>query len=188
MKKYLLAKLIVFLLLLCSFTLTSCSSVPISTMLKMSQMSTHDVVEIDPNEISVKVITPADIEVAPGKSTLSIGYEDLSANQTEYEFTLEIIGREDKKKGVFRRKKLNVTTLKLTDQAIKDFVNLQQDIKKNEYQLKSCTLGAYTGFKPNEKFATEYKLKMSIEVKLNENQGYFTLIDDAKIKMKPKEK
>jgi hypothetical protein len=167
----------------------SCTSIPLGTMLKMRNMSVHDLAAIDPNEIGVKMTTKKGLVVKPDASKLSIGLFDDSENARWFDFSLEIVGRNEKKKGVFRRKKLTVTTLKITDEGIEEFLQLQAVVNQKDFKVRKVFFKTSSSFEDNDELKQTDRFVLSIDLKLFERQGYFTLVDNAKVKMnKPKPK
>jgi len=72
-------------------TLTSCTSVPLTSMIKMASLDDDDITVINASEVRVRLslTEPAELETKDVKLVLK--FEHLGDTKTEYEYLLEVI-------------------------------------------------------------------------------------------------
>jgi hypothetical protein len=169
--------------------LCSCMSVPLSTMVRMRGFGPKHFAALDPNEIRLKIQTPANIAIRVEKTVFSIAVSitDPVQEQTAYRFPMELVRRQHETTGwIYKEQKINYI-LRMTPQGISDFVKLQEKIQQRVgFGHGSITVSAYTDFYEKEKVSTPPStIKLSIFLKLGKDEDFMTLIDDAALPFEP---
>lgn len=170
-----------FAAILISVLLSSCASIPLSTMLEFRSFGKDDFIAIKPHELRAKIQVDepvrADVDgaeivlerttekglrefkfplllLSELKISPVVGYFSTSAGKTEY-------------------------TLKLSEEAVKNFAATQQIIQ--DEQSGSFSFSVNTDF---EKFPSEVnQIGLSILLMISEKQGFVTLIDNANLEV-----
>ena len=169
-----------FSLLLC-ILLTSCTSIPLKTMLKLRGFSPDDFIALDPNDVMLKVMLPEPLEVDSEKTKIDVAFLFDDQSVKSYTFPLELINTEKETKGWRRKTTWQYFTLQITPEGKRAFVKLQREINQNMEMKSTGRLSASASFKklPIEKMPD--KAKMSLFLQLNKQDSFFTLIDEAEI-------
>ena len=185
----------IVILLVVTLIFGGCSAVPLRTLWRLRNFSVQDVTSIDPNELRAKIILPVDMPLKPGGSYVVIGLTDDKGHGDSYKFPLEIIEREEITQGLFRKKHIAMSTLRLSREAVSDFVRFQKELQTKERKHGGASVHVSSAFDRSEPFKegeTPKPFELSILLKLKANEDYFTLIDKAKItkfkKDKPEQK
>ena len=171
-----------FVLLLSSMFLASCSSVPLGTMLRFRNYTSDNLREIEPDNFRARVTHQDSIIIKSQKTVFSLVLIDEGKEQS-FKFPLEVIKREEVKKGLFKRKRFARTTLKFADECVADLVRLQKNAGKIESKHKGMRLGVNCSFDSVDGKEFPEQLNLSIDLKLNGQQEFFTLINSAKIEL-----
>lgn len=171
-----------FAVILIALLLSSCANVPLGTMLEFRSFGKEDFVTIQPQDLRAKIQVDepvlADIESAELALELT-----TDKGLREFKFPLLLL-REEKiapEAGFFSKSAGKTEyTLKLSDEAVKNFIATQQIIQ--DEQSGSLSFSVTTGF---EKFPSEItEIVLSVFLKLSEEQGFVTLFDNAKLEIK----
>ncbi|NQT01520.1 MAG: hypothetical protein HQ580_05830 [Planctomycetes bacterium] len=183
------------ILLVVGLIVGGCSTVPLRTMWRLRNFSVQNVTSIDPNELRARIILPVDMLLKPDSSHIVIELTDDKGHGDSYKFPLEIIEREEITQGRFRKKHVALSTLRLSRQAVSDFVRFQKGLRIKERKHGRAGVHVSSAFDRSETFKkgeTPKPFELSILLKLKANEDYFTLIDKAKIikfeKNKPEQK
>ncbi len=171
-----------FVVILTTLLLCSCSSVPLGTMLELRSFSKDDFVTIQPEDLRAKIQLDEPVRADVASVALAL---ELTTEKgiREFKFPLRLL-REEKIAPVagFFSTSAGKTeyTLKLSDEAIENFMATQQIIR--DEKTGSLSFSVATGFEklPNE--ITE--IGLSVFLKLSEEKGFITLFDDAKLEIK----
>jgi hypothetical protein len=150
----------------------------------MRNFSAQNVASIDPNELRAKIILPIDMPLKSDGCNIVIGLTDDEGHSDSYKFNLEIIEREEITQGIFRKKSVIMSTLRLSPQAVNDFVRFQKGIQTKEGQHGKASVYVSFDFdrsEPLKEGETPEPFELSILLKLKADEDYFTLIDNAKI-------
>ncbi|HEY9044163.1 MAG TPA: hypothetical protein VIN66_18420 [Rheinheimera sp.] len=171
-----------FVAILISVLLSSCASVPLGTMLEFRSFGKDDFVKIQPQDLRAKIQVdePVLADVESVELALELATEK---GMREFKFPLLLL-REEKiapVRGFFSHSAGKTEyTLKLSDEAVKNFISTQQIIQ-NEKSGK-LNFSVKTGF---ERFPSEItEIGLSVFLKLSEEKGFVTLFDDAKLEVK----
>jgi hypothetical protein len=159
--------------------LCSCMSVPVSTMIRMSGFSARDIQTLDPNEVRVKVQLPATHTLKPETTFIEVRLAKLEQDQQLYRFPLEVVETQSETQGWWHKQEITNFTLRLTQEGIVNFVKLQELIR-SQIKIGPTSISVYSSFDQKEKIIVPY-IDISIFLKLEKNEDYFTLIDDARI-------
>ena len=171
-----------YTVILISVLLSSCASVPLGTMLEFSSFSKKDFVQIQPQHLKAKIQVDEPVRADVESAELAL---ELTTDKgmREFKFPLLLLREEriSPVAGFFSTSAAKTEyTLKLSDEAIKNFITTQQIIQhENSGKL---SFSVTTGF---EKLPSEItEIGLSVFLKLSEEQGFVTLFDDAKIEVK----
>ena len=173
----------VILLAMC-LILGGCSAVPLRMMWRMRNFSVQNVVSIDPNELRARIILPVNMLLKHSASHIVIKLMDDKGHGDLYKFPLAIIERKEITQGRFRKKYVAKTTLRLSRQAVSDFVRFQKELRIKEQKHGKVSVRVSSAFdrsEPLKEGETPEPFELSILLKLDAEEGYFTLIDKAKI-------
>ncbi len=183
------------ILFVVSLVFGGCSAVPLRTLWRLRNFSVQNVTSIDPNELRARIILPVDKLLKSGGSHIVIELTDDKGHGDSYKFPLEIIEREEITQGRFRKKHVALSTLRLSRQAVSDFVRFQKGLRIKERKHGRAGVHVSSAFDRSEPFKkgeTPKPFELSILLKLKTEEDYFTLIDKAKItkfkKDKPEQK
>lgn len=171
-----------FTVILISVLLSSCASVPLGTMLEFRSFGKDDFIAIQPKDLRAKIHVdePVRLDVESAELALELTTEK---GMREFKFPLLLL-REEKIAPVtgFFLKSAGKTeyTLKLSDEAVKNFIATQQIIQ-NEKSGK-FNFAVTTGFEKLPREITE--IGLSVFLKLSEEKRFVALFDDAKLEVK----
>ena len=172
------------ILLAVGLIFSGCSAVPLRTMWRMRNFSVQNVASIDPNELRARIILPVDMTLKPDSSLIVIGLTDDKDQSESYKFPLEIIEREEITQGLFRKKHVAMSTLRLSRLAVSDFMRFQKELQKQESKHGRASVHVSSAFdrsEPSEEEEASKPFELSILLKLKAEEDYFTLIDKAKV-------
>jgi hypothetical protein len=171
--------------LIITSTLTACSSVPLSTMLKLSSFDEQSLITIEPSNIRAKITVNkfVDIDLVNTKLGLNL---DNSQGELALQFPLEKLTliNNSATKSFFSSSPASQTyLLQLSPAAIADFKKLQKQLKSSDKNTFGLSVAAKLNKQENLTALQEQeKLFMTIELKLHKNEEFFTLIDNAELK------
>ncbi|SET07886.1 hypothetical protein [Thalassotalea agarivorans] len=170
-------KYILVVLAVCA--LSACANIPLSTMVKYSTFDEQDFLEVNAQDVSSKVSLVGGLTLEPQGSQLGVvlDYED---NKKTFKFPLQVSKKEffEAQEGWFSDVgPTHVYTLELTEDGIKQFRLLQNDIRQS--LPKSLTLSVTANFDDSTELTEDNTI--SVMVRLAPQDGYTTLIDEAPI-------
>ena len=168
------------LLILATLLLQSCSSVPLSSMVKLASFDESDLVNIDPYVVRARLTLTEPAELETKNVKLALRFEYAGDNEQEYIFILKPVSvTEVTKKNWFSSDTLqNQYIFEIDEQSIQAFKSYQKEFLKYG--------------KPSKYYWTVYyhiknkipKNKIShldLELKLAKDDDYFFLLKDADI-------
>ena len=171
-----------FVLILVSVLLSSCASVPLGTMLVFRSFGKDDFVNIQPQDLRAKIQVEEPVLADLGNAELALELT-TEKGMREFKFPLVLL-REEKiapVEGFFSNSAGKTEyTLKLSDEAVKNFIETQQIIQGETSGKMSFSVK--TGFQKFPSGITE--IGLSVFLKLSEEKGFVTLFDNAKVEMK----
>jgi len=171
-----------FSLILISFLLSSCASVPLGTMLEFRSFGKDDFVKIVPQDLRAKIQVDEPVRANVESAELAL---ELATEKgiREFKFPLLLLRQEKiAAVGGFFSNSAGKTEyiLKLSDEAVKNFIATQQIIQ--DEKSGKLNFSVTTGF---EQFPSEItEIGLSVFLKLSEEKGFVTLFDDAKLEVK----
>lgn len=171
-----------FAVILIAVLLSSCASVPLGTMLEFSSFGKEDLIEIQPQDLRAKIQVdqPVRADVKSAKLSLELTTEK---GTRAFTFPLLLLNELDIKpvEGIFSTSAGKTEyILKLSDEAIKNFVTTQQIIRAE--QSGRFNFSVKTGFETLPSEITE--IGLSVFLKLSEEKGFVVLFDEAKLTVK----
>ena len=178
-------RMTLLIVLTISTLLVACSSVPISTMLKLSTFDEQSLLTIAPSDIKAKITVNNFIDIDLINTKLGISLEN-SQGKLELQFPLEKLSLKQNlaNNSFFSSTPASQTyLLQLSPEAISDFKKLQKQLEKSEKNTFGFSVNAkLKKQKSLSKIQNQEELFMTIELKLEQNGTFFTLIDNAEIK------
>lgn len=171
-----------FSLILISFLLSSCASVPLSTMLEFRSFGKDDFVNINPQDLRAKIQVDEPVLADAESARLAL---ELTTEKGMREFKFPLILLHQEKiapvAGFFSKSAGKTEyTLKLSDEAVKNFIATQQIIQ--DEKSGKLNFSVKTGF---QKFPSAInEIGLSVFLKLSEEKGFVTLFDNAKLEVK----
>ncbi|MEE2002351.1 hypothetical protein QWY20_12885 [Alkalimonas sp. MEB108] len=162
--------------------LSGCASVPLGTMLEFRSFTKDDFINLQPQNLRARVHIdePARADIEKAELALELNTEK---GLRIFNFPLELIDelKIEPVSGLFSRSPGKTEyTLKLSEEAIDNFRATQQIIR-NE-QSGRLSFSVKTGFEQLPSDITE--IRLSIFLKLSEDKGFVTLINNAKLEIK----
>lgn len=174
------------IILLCTLLLTSCSSIPLATMVHFSDAKPEDFFTVDPKKILVKVSINSMVNFDPTRSiTLSASIEDSLGHKT-IAFPLEVVSKTTQA-GVedFFNDSLafDIYILKLAPKAIANLNIFHQE--RTLGIKKRVGLSAGVNFSKGSEgvMGIDDNIELSVELKLTEQYEFITLIDRWKVEV-----
>ena len=172
------------ILLVAGLIVGGCSAVPLRTLWRLRNFSARDVAAIDPNELRTRIILPVDMLLKPDASHIVVELADDKGRADSYKFPLETIEQKEITQGLLRKKSVTMSTLRLSPQAVSDFVRFQKDLQTKERKHGRASVHVSSAFdrsEPLQDDETPKPFELSILLKLRADEDYFTLIDKAKV-------
>ena len=166
-------------LLILIFAISSCSSVPLSTMARMSTFDARDFAALNPDELRVKVFLPAGFRLNTGASWMGIDVISSSGqHQTVFELREDSVQSIEVSKGLFSEPDQATSyLLRLSPSSRAKFNELQLFVSKATVDDMSIRVVPKLASRPES--ATS--VTVSIELQLSKSQGFFTLVDSAQV-------
>jgi hypothetical protein len=164
--------------------LTNCSSVPFTTMIKLSTFNEQSLTQMTAEEIKARITVNEFLNINLAETKLAMSVES-DTGELMLNFPLELIAvfKNIEEKKFFSTTPASQTyLLKLSPDAILDFKKLKQ-------QLTNSTENKF-GFAINAKLKKQENLNasqltqqlfMTIELKLGHEEDFFTLIDNVEL-------
>ena len=171
-------KKVIWLLVLCLFV-GGCGSVPLSTMWRLRNFKTNDIVNLDPNEIKVNIQIPEESGCDPNYAYLTIEGRNFDGSTDEYEFGMQKYKSEKETYGIVFKETLLNSYFEFTDQAMDEMEKAKKVMKDKKYS--SVAIGAYASI---SQIPESGMLELSVYIKLNKDEEFFQLIDRAEMKVK----
>ncbi|GAA4357119.1 hypothetical protein [Kangiella marina] len=162
-----------------AFLVSACSHIPLSTMLSMSSFDEEDFAQITPETIRAKITTDVADKFAEEKTSLKFVLVSPSKKIDKtlpLKIVSETLGNEEH---WFQEDSIkHVTVFKLSPSAIEDFKEIQQTIAE-KHPTGSRQLHFSIRWGMDKQNPGPYRL--TAELLLDAEDGYFTLIDDFEI-------
>lgn len=159
-----------------SFLLQACSSVPVSSMIKMASFDEQDFNEIDPHYIRVKLRTDKPVDVDNDSITLKFAFKSAETNFEE-PLTLRVIDKSQKtiERWIGSNAQEYTATFALDQASVVTFNKIKQlPVMSQRRSEADVDFSATVDFGDNipEQFI------MSVDLLLDPLQGFITLIDE----------
>ncbi|MCW8878158.1 MAG: hypothetical protein OQK51_14010 [Kangiellaceae bacterium] len=166
------------LTLLLVFFLASCSSVPLSSMVKLANFDQDDLIRIDPSQVRSKITLTAPAELETKTVKLVLKFEYSASNPQEYLFSLEPLWSKkiSRDKWFEADELLHQYEFKIEQQSIKAFKKYQREfLKYGKPKKYHWTVYYYLKNRPIE----SNDIKLDLELKFSEKDEYFYLLKGA---------
>ena len=166
-----------FAVIFLSVVLSSCASIPISTMLEFSSFDKQQLVEIQPQAIRAKLQVDLPVRVDVDSIELSLELTNEQGTRA-FTFPLQLVSEVAiaPVEGMFTTTPGKTEyTLKLSEAAIKHFTATQQLIREDAIRGFDFSVKSSFGKLPSE----VREIGMSIFLQLSEEKGFVTLFDHA---------
>lgn len=164
--------------------LSACSAVPISTMIQMAGFGKDDMLRLKPEDIRARITVNDSIQVKAEKTKLTAGFE-TDGQQQQLTFNLEEIKREPiaAVDGFFSsRPAFQKVTFKLSSEGIAAFNKAKQLAQTEQDGKASFSVSAAFDKKDGSEIQTDEKLLLTLELKLDKDSDFMTLIDEWQVK------
>lgn len=166
MKKWLIGTAVLFL--------SACSSIPVSTMLKMSSLDETTLQQTNPEDVRTRITLRPGIQPNLELTNLAMALE-LAEGSRQFTFPLEqervdpvVWGG-----GLFSDdQQMFAYTLRLTDEGVKDFAAMQKASQESEW--RGIDLDIHVKFIGHERGDQG---TMTLELKLAADEDFFTMFD-----------
>jgi len=172
------------MVVLFTFLLTSCSSIPLATMVHFSDKKPEDFFNVDPHGILVKVSINSAVNFEPTKSIrLSASIEDDNG-QRNIRFPLEVIERKAQTavNGLFNDSPaLDIYILKLTPKALANLAILKKERTSGGKKRVGLTAGVNFSQDTSNRLKLSNDTVLSVALKLTEQNEFITLIDNWQV-------
>ncbi|SNY43172.1 hypothetical protein SAMN06297280_0543 [Arsukibacterium tuosuense] len=171
-----------FAVIVIAILLSSCTSVPLGTMLELRSFGKDDFIKIQPQDLRAKIQVdePVRADIDSAELTLELTTEK---GLREFKFPLLLVDELniEPMTGLFSKSAGKTEyILKLSNEAVKNFIATQQIIR--DEQSGRLSFSVATGF---EKFPSEItEIGLSVFLKLFEEKDFITLFDNAKVEIK----
>ena len=170
-------------ILVAFFLLQACSNIPISTMIKMSSFDEDDFIQLNPEELRVRVRSNTETNVI-ASNQLTYSYKDTETYIDRY-LSLEKLEEEKVRtvKHWFKDDTVeHISWYKLDEEGVEQFRALQQhpvlQDKDREGTFELSVQTVYTEDSPMQ-------FLLSADLLLDPEDGYFTLFYDLEIDQTP---
>lgn len=172
-------------ILLISFLLSACSSIPLSTMVKLSSFDEQQLTLLNVADIRAKITINQFINLDLENTNMGISIENDSG-EMQLAFPLKVLSvtQNPAQTGFLSKKNASQTfLLKLSAAGEKDFKKLQQQLQQPKKSKIGFSVDAK--LKKNKELTPEQQAQtivMTIEMKINNQDGFFTLFDEYELK------
>lgn len=162
------------------FLLASCSSVPLSSMVKLASFDQDDLIRIDPAQVRSKITLTAPAELETKTVKLVLKFEYSASNPQEYQFSLEPLWNKKLTRSHWFEddELLHQYEFRIEQQSIKAFKKYQREfLKYGKPKKYHWTVYYYLKSRPQN----SDDIKLDLELKFSEKDEYFYLLKDAVI-------
>ena len=176
--------------LLCfALLLTSCSTVPVGTAIRMSSFNESKFASLDPDELRIRVALSDGFTLNVDETRLEVDLTASGQNRKET-FTLDKVGEAlgTRGGGLFTSAQaVQFHVLRLSGSSLRRFRELQQFVgaRKTEKLNFNVLFAAKTLVKAPSKAPSAFQVW--IELLLDQKEGYFTLINGYTMELKQSE-
>jgi len=160
--------------------MVGCSSVPVSTMWRMRDFGVEDLQTIDPNDLRVQIVLPAQMSDNLKTAEVNVINTRTSGQVDKFRFPAEIIERKELREGWRKKKVFGETTWKLTTDGVGDFVRMQKILVDPSQEYRHTEINVKADGDPDPGLEPK-PFEITIRLRLKENESYMTLIDKAKV-------
>ena len=167
-------------IVLLALLVAGCASIPLSTMLRLSQLDQQTLVQLDPAQIRVRVAVPAGFEINVAETRLSLDLDASAAGHNKSSFDLSTLRESGgtRSGGLFRSDiEVKVYDLALTRDAITRFRKTQQFALANEISEVNFSVTSKMASMPED----ARSIRFWIDLRLRQADSYMTLIDGAEV-------
>ncbi|MDF2179349.1 hypothetical protein P2G88_13910 [Aliiglaciecola sp. CAU 1673] len=161
--------------LIFALLLTACSSIPLSTMIKMRNFDQDSLQTLRAGDIRSRMTLPRGVGPDLEKTSLRVTLE-FDKGEQQFSFPLEQLEQEDLilTGGLFSQDRLvSRYTLRLSEQGAAQFTQMQQSLQHNTPQSVGLSVSAILA-----RDESHTKGIMTLELKLKAQEDYFVLIDE----------
>ncbi|HZX79829.1 MAG TPA: hypothetical protein VFE72_02605 [Lysobacter sp.] len=170
-------------LLAAAFALAGCTSIPLSTAMRLSSLDARTLAQLDPADVRVRVSLPSGFELDVPKSrlTLSLGATNGASRQGELALSLLQTTRESRSTGWFGADTpVSTYVLALSPDGVRQLRDMQQFAlarNPNTFELGVSAPLAKTPAHPRE-------MTFWADVKLRRAESWMRVIDGATVRFK----
>ena len=164
------------------FILSSCSTIPLGTMLKLSSFDENSFLALNPNELRTKIHVDKPLVINISKTKLSLILK-TAKGESAFHYPLKLLSSKvlsAEKSWLGGIPERTEYTLALSPDAISAFENLQQTMRKDSPKVMDFSV--FVAVAQRDKTTTE--MVTSIFIKLQKKSDYIMLFDRAAVQFK----
>lgn len=167
--------------------LAGCTSIPVGTMLKMRSFGKEDFAAIEPREILVTILLPDGYELNVDKTRLVAEIEAKEKSfYTGFGLRVQSVRNASIEPGFFGRESVQHKEylLHLSEEGAKKFNEARSAAlaAPGKKQVRFEVSFSFAQIPENAEFA-----RFTIDLQLSKEEGFFRLVDDAKVRFKDAE-
>lgn len=163
--------------------LSACSSIPLSSMIKLASMDDNDITRINPSQVRVRITVNDPAKLHTKDVRLALKFEYAGEGNSEYQFVLRIIDSRqiDATSGWFSSEpNKHQYEFVIADHSVDVFKKYQREfIKYGKPKKYHWTVYYYLKNIP----AKDQPIDLDLELKFADNSDYFYLLKGAEIEV-----
>ncbi|MCL1079716.1 hypothetical protein D5R81_16900 [Parashewanella spongiae] len=174
----------VFSLIIGFSLLTGCASVPLTTLFIFSHTDREVLEQANAEQLRAKITYKGGIKLESDVVLLTLSYRlKEHGSNALLKFPLQLVSHKhkDPKQGwIIPTPEKNIYTFKLNSENQKVFLKTKQDILKDGLEVVNFNVDINLG-KGHVSKRDDESYRVSIDLKLNQNEEYFTLVRNADV-------
>lgn len=177
--------LVIALLVTALLTLSSCMSIPLSTLREMRNFDQQDFLGLDGSQVQLRLAIPAPVRLNPDLSFLTFAME-TGEKTVEHQLSLELVDEHTARRStgwLSRAAAVNVQHFRLDPAGLQAFAATQASVAhlyESDLPLEQVESYFSIQFGLSERPEGDF-FRVWVELQLSEERGFFTLFDGAKI-------
>jgi len=172
-----------FLSLIALVLLFACSSIPMSSLLKLATMDESDLLRVNPSEIRVRVSLIEPYRLAADKVELVLSFEYADNSHQEYKYALQLLDSQHTESVVSwftQQQAKNIYRFKLTALSQLEYNRFKQT---NSSLLRPKRYEWRVNYWLDPVPQNNSHIGLDLELKLSKQQDFFYLLKNAEMKV-----
>ena len=164
-----------------TLVLTSCTSIPLSTMLEFRSFSKEEFLTLQPDHIEAKIQFDEPVRADVEQTRLAVMLTTEN-NVRSYQFPLVLLSEQHipSERGLFSQQPAkNQYSFRLSNEAVQNFRAVQDDVQRHESLDFEFTVNASMESLPEQ----VDEVRLSVYLKLSEDSEFITMFRNAKLKV-----